>query len=845
MFAFAKLWVWRMALRDGRRGMRSLLFSMSCVVLAVASVVLAFSFRENLLSSIQAQAKSLLGADLALDSREAFSEGDEKLFASLGGDQSRQVGFTSMAYFSASGESRLVQVRAISGKFPYYGALETEPAFSLSVFDKGPNALVDENVMLQFNAKVGDRIKIGNFEFTIAGSLRKIPGETLAFALISPRVYIPMEYLDRTQLVQKGSLVRYRVFFKLDGDTDVDKLVATLTPTLQRLRLEADTVSKRTASIAGAMENLARYLRLAVFVAVLLAGVGIASVMHVYAKEKARGVALLRCIGAAPRETLAVYLLQIFLLTLLSSGVGAVLGIAAQDWLPHILKDFLPVATVIHITPNSIVAGVGIGLATAMSFALLPLLPLRRVSPLLALRASALPERQPKDPLVMATFVLIVGMVVAFAVATTGNWLHGTIFTAGVFGVFVLLVIFARGATALMSQFAPKVLTFAWRQGLANLYRPNNQTLAVTLSIGLGAFLLVTLYSVQDMLVQHVQRHSGEGDANLVLFDVQTDQRKGIAELLRANNIPLRAEVPVVTMRLTSVKGRRVEELRGDPAAKIPDWALRREYRSTYRAELIGTEAIVKGKWQGKVDRHVQPIPVSVEQGIAETLKVDVGDELQFEVQGVPLATKIASLREVEWQRVQPNFFVVFPEGVLESAPQFYAVVGRANSAQASAKFQRAVVEKFANVSVIDLSLVLSTLNSILSRVSYAMRFVALFTILTGLAVLISAVLGSRMQRLKESILLRTLGAPRAQIISTVIAEYLFLGGIASIAGALLGSVASWGLSYYFFGAALSISLTPTLLIVVTVTGATVVAGGLGCLGMLRGPVLDSLRAEA
>jgi putative ABC transport system permease protein len=236
---------------------------------------------------------------------------------------------------------------------------------------------------------------------------------------------------------------------------------------------------------------------------------------------------------------------------------------------------------------------------------------------------------------------------------------------------------------------------------------------------------------------------------------------------------------------------------------------------------------------------------VSVEKGIAETLKVDVGDDLQFEVQGVSLATKIASLREVEWQRVQPNFFVVFPEGVLERAPQFYAVVARAGSPQASAKLQRAVVEKFANVSVIDLSLVLSTLNSILSRVSYAMRFVALFTILTGLAVLISAVLGSRMQRLKESILLRTLGAARTQIISTVVAEYLFLGGIASIAGALLGSIASWGLSYYFFGAALSISLTPTLVIVVTVTGATVVAGGLGCLGMLRGPVLDSLRAEA
>jgi putative ABC transport system permease protein len=357
--------------------------------------------------------------------------------------------------------------------------------------------------------------------------------------------------------------------------------------------------------------------------------------------------------------------------------------------------------------------------------------------------------------------------------------------------------------------------------------------------------LLVTLYSTQDMLVQQLERRSGRNDANLVLFDVQNEQRKGIAELLSANHVALRAEVPVVTMRLTSVKGRSVEELRADTAARIPDWALRREYRSTYRAELAATETVVKGKWQGKVDGKTQVVPVSVEKGIAESLNVDIGDELNFEVQGVSLKTVIASLREVEWQRVQPNFFVVFPEGVLEGAPQFYAVVGRANSAQDSARLQRAAVEKFTNVSVIDLSLILSTLHAILGRVAYAMRFVALFTVLTGMAVLISAVLGSRMQRLKESILLRTLGAARGQIITTVVAEYLFLGGIASVAGALLGSIASWGLSYYFFGVALSISLMPTLVIVLTVTAATVVAGGLGCIGMLRGPVLDSLRAEA
>ena len=231
-----------------------------------------------------------------------------------------------MAYFPGSGASRLVQVRAISGKFPYYGALETEPPSAVQQFQDGPNALVDENVMLQFNARIGDRLKIGDQEFRIAGKLRKIPGETLAFSLISPRVYIPIAYLDGTQLIQRGSLVRYRVYFKLDAQTDVDQLVQRISPDLQRLQLQADTVSRRTAAIAAAIENLSRYLRLAVFVAVLLAGVGVASGVHVYAKEKTSSVAVLRCIGANPAETVMVYLIQVLMLTLGGSLVGALLG---------------------------------------------------------------------------------------------------------------------------------------------------------------------------------------------------------------------------------------------------------------------------------------------------------------------------------------------------------------------------------------------------------------------------------------------------------------------------------------------------------------------------------------
>ena len=838
-------WVWQLARRDLRRGVKPLLLSMLSVILAVAAVVAAFSFRENLQSNIQTQSKSLLGADLALDSREPFSAEDEALFRSLGGDQSRQVGFTSMAFFPRTGDSRLVQVRAASGRFPYYGALESEPPFSRDLFFRGANALVDQNVMLQFNAQVGDSVKLGDREFRIAGKLRKVPGESLAFSLISPKIYIPMAALESTGLVQKGSLVRYRVYFQFAPNTDVDRLVEKLAPELERLRLTADTVTRRARSIASATDNLSRYLTLAVFVAVLLSGVGIASTVHVFASVKARSVALLRCIGAGSHEALWVYLIQVLGMACFSALIGTALGVAAQFTLPYAFKDFLPVSTTLKVAPAGVIAGCGIGLAAALLFALIPLLPLRKVSPLLALRAPVEIAEGKRDRIVQGLFLLIGLGVWAFAVLTTGSKIHGSWFAVGVFAVFATLLLLARGGSALMRKLVPDYFSFAWRQGLANLHRPNNQTVAITLAIGLGTFLLATLYGSQRMLINQVESRAETGNANLVLFDVQRDQRAPIAKLVKAQGISFIDEVPIVTMRLAAVKGRSVEELRADPRSRIAQWALRREYRSSYRAQLSSTEKIVAGVWQGKVAADTEPIPVSVEKGIAENLKVGLGDELEFEIQGVPIKTTVASIREVDWQRIQPNFFVVFPEGALENAPQFYAVVARADSAEAAARLQRAVVERFGNVSMIDLSLILNTLNAILSKISAAVRFVALFTIVTGFAVLASAVIGSRAERVRESILLRTLGAPRAQILGVIAAEYLFLGGIAGAAGTLLGIAATWGLSLYFFAVPALINPIPMVVIFLIVTGATVITGALGSRGIFQRSPLEALRAEA
>ncbi len=272
---------------------------------------------------------------------------------------------------------------------------------------------------------------------------------------------------------------------------------------------------------------------------------------------------------------------------------------------------------------------------------------------------------------------------------------------------------------------------------MANLYRPNNRTLLLTLSLGLGTFLLLTIYLTRDVLLTQFRSIDANNQPNIFLFDIQPDQTKAVADLVRQEQLPVIQEAPIVTMRLVEVKGRKASDILKDPHQKIPEWELEREYRSTYRPDLSETEKITAGQWIGHVDYHPGDIvPVSVEQDIAKDLGLTIGDSLVFDVQGVPIKTRVASLREVDWKRFQTNFFIVFPTGVLENAPTFIVLVSRVPTPAASARLQNAVVAKFPNVSAIDLTSVIQTVDSILSKVALVIRIMSLFTVGTGLIVL-------------------------------------------------------------------------------------------------------------
>jgi putative ABC transport system permease protein len=837
----------RMAWRDSRSSRRRLLLFSISISLGVGALIVIGLFRVSLGRAIDEQARALLGADLVVESRRPFTASDEELLQSLGGTHAREVRFQTKAFFPKTNGTRLVSVRALGGDFPFYGTMETIPSQAAEEFRRGGEAVPEESLLLQFHAQTGDPIRIGERVFTIAGALTKMPGEASPAASFAPRLYLPLQNLAETKLLRPGSLARYRAFVKFAPNVDVEAEVKRLGPRIDQAGLEYDTVAKRKQDLGKALENLYRFLNLVGFISLLLGAVGVASAIHAHLQQKTRTAAVLRCLGASRRTAIGVYLLQAMTMGIVGALAGGALGVAMHGVLPGILQKLVPFPIPRGLAWTPLLGGIAVGFAVCSLFALPPLLRFRRVSPLLALRAGADDQSVPArtDFIIWAIYVVIAGALTAFAIWQAETWIDGLLVAGGLGLAIAILIGVARLLIFLVRKLLPVSWSFVLRQGVANLSRPNNRTLLLTLSLGLGTFLLLTMYLTRDVLLRQFRSLDANDQPNIFLFDIQPDQKAAVAELVRREQLPVIQEAPIVTMRLLEVKGQKASDLLKDPKHKIPEWELEREYRSTYRAELSETEKITAGKWIGHFrGQPGEVVPISLEQEIARDLGLTIGDEMVFDVQGVPIKVKIASLREVDWKRFQTNFFVVFPTGVLENAPTFNVLVSRVPTPAASARLQNAVVAKFPNVSALDLTAVIQTVDSILSKVAMVIRIMSLFTVGTGLIVLGSTIWSGRYQRLKESVLLRTLGASRAQIWKILGAEYLLLGLLASGTGILLALLASWALAVFTFKLAYTPSLLPVLLSAIVVSGLTVAIGLLASHGVGRTPPLEVLRAE-
>ncbi len=838
----------KMAWRDSRLSRRRLVLYSFSIVLGIAALVAIGSFSANLRLSIDDQAKGLLGADFAVESRQALPPEAKPYFDTLGVARAREMALSSMIVFPGSnGQTRLVSIRALEPSYPFYGDFLTVPADAPQRLHApgGGGAVLEETLMAQFGVKVGDPVKIGDKVFQVVGALRKMPGDQAALALLAPRVYIAFDDLAATGLAGAGSLVRHRIFYRLAPGVNAEALRLELRERYRPLRLRFDTVESRKRDLGRALGNVNSFLTLIGFCALFLGAIGVASAIHVYVRQKIGTVAILRCLGASARQSFAVYLLQGLALGVFGAVVGAAVGVAVQLALPGLARDFLPFDVAFTVSWAAVAQGMGAGLAICLLFTLLPLLSVRRIPPLAALRSSVVDQNGGRDPWRMVLFSIIVAAVAAFGVWQTGQWRLGLGFTGMLAVTFGLLAGLARVVAWAARRFFPRKASYVWRQGISNLHRPNNRTVLLLLSLGLGTFLLLTLALTRETLLAEVRLSGGSDRPNLMFFDIQDDQIGPLNDLLANARSPIRAQAPVVTMRIRAVNGRTVEDLLKDNRDRIPGWTLRREYRSTFREGLGSTEKLIAGEWVPAFDPATgEDVPISIEEGLAKDMQLKLGDRIEWDVQGLPMTTRIRSLRAVEWQRLQPNFFVVFPRGVLEAAPKFYLASSRAETPADSARVQQAVVQAFPNISAIDLSLILQTLDNIFTKVEYVVRFMALFTVATGALVLAGAVMTGRFQRIRETVLLRTLGATRRQLIRIQLVEYAALGFLGALTGGALAFVSTALLAVFVFETPVVAPAGYLAAAAGGVTLLTVATGFIANRGVATHPPLEVLRHE-
>ncbi|MCA2995382.1 FtsX-like permease family protein [Gemmatimonas sp.] len=871
----------RLAWRESRTARRRLALYMSSIAFGVAALVAIDSFAGNVTRSIRDQSRTLLGGDLSLQARAKFPAVIDTLTDSLrtaGVPASRVTTFASMALAEPSGGTRLVQVRAVSPGYPFYGAIETVPANGWSRVHDDTLVFVDASLLIALDAKVGDRLKLGQQPFTIGGTLGNVPGDAGITAVIGPRVYVSDRWLPQMGLLSFGSRAEYELVLKLPAAQATPKPAAQVARALRRridpvdaARIEAaeargerernapggegeagarDTASAAADSAAAApaattaprtrvrvrtvadterefteaVARLADFLSIIGLIALLLGGIGVASGVNAFVSAKIDTVAVLRCLGATSRQVLALYVVQAAAMGLVGAIAGAALGVAVQFLLPQVMGDFLPVDVTIALEPRPLLLGLATGVWVSLVFALRPLLALRRVSPLQAIRRNADPAALPsewKDGARLLVDALLVGSIVAIVLSRVESLRDGLAMTGGIVAVVLILWLAATALIALARRSTHPSWPFPLRQGIANLHRPANQTRAVTLALGFGAFLLSTVYLVQANLLGRLQTTADAAAGNLLLFDVQDDQAAPLDSMLRVRQHPIVQQTPIVTMRVEAINGTSVTKLQGDSTVRRAGWSLRREYRSTYRHDMQPSEKLVSGTWfpdsaalatQRAADPS-RPFLLSLEQDVAGEMGVTLGDTITWNVQGVPVTTVLTNTRSVNWGRFEANFFAVFEPAALRRAPQQYVIVANVPTGAPLAEIQRDIVRRYPNVSSLDLTLVKQTIGAIVDRVTLAIRFLGLFSLAMGIPVLFSAVAATRRARLREGVLLRTLGASRTQVARVLLAEYGALGALGALTGMVLSFGGAWAITTFVFEDPFDPAVGPTLLI--------------------------------
>ncbi len=834
-------WIFRMAWWESRGSRRRLLIFLSSMIVGVALLVALSSTSESLQYSVDQQARELLGADMRFSNNRPFDELTQVGIDTIGVAKAQRVSTLSVAYFPLQNQSRLVGVYGVEDAYPLYGDLKSDPVEASIQFKERSGALVDQGLMQKLGIQTGDTVQIGQHRYEISGSLERAPSETEIGMFIMPSVYVPLAALD-TVLLGFGAMANYEIYVKLAPDEDPEAIRDSLYKDTNVFNANIDTVAEQRENWEQALRFFNQFLGLAGFGALILGGLGVGGAIRAHVRRCLDNIAVLQCLGAGNGGVFSIYFFQAFILGCIAGVLGCFGGALAQLLIPYAISPFLPFEVAFRLSWSSMAMGFGVGLFVTLIFAILPLMDVRGVSPLRALRSNIEPLTPARARFL--AYIFIVGGLIVIAAAQSGSWV--------VSGYYALAIIIAFGALALVSKLlmwitqklTGRIPFYPLRQGFANLHRPGNQTLLVMLALGLGTFIVMVLLISESTIVKQMNMVGGTGRPDMIFFDIQNDQLDGVTQLIEEQSWPIIDSSPIVNMRLHAIGTQTVEELVKDSTREFT-WPLTREYRSTYRAALTDAETLASGTFIGAYQPDSAFVPISVEDDFARTeLGLDMGDTLVFNVQGRRIPTKITSFRTVDWEQMRSNFYVVFPSNILEDVPQTHIITSRSGGSTSPDSLQSMVVARYPNVTVLSLEAIIQIIREVLDRIRYAIQFMAYFCFIAGILVLIGSLLIGRLQRIEESSLLKTLGASRKQLLIITMAEYSVLGFLSCATGLILSLVAGWILSITVFELPLAVTSQSVLAVIAAVIGLTLMIGFLSNRSVYDRSVLSVLRAE-
>jgi putative ABC transport system permease protein len=830
---------WLMLLREARFSWKRQLFFAFCVAVGVGGLVAVKSFGLSVEARMRLEARALLAADLVLSSARPFTEAEWKALRGLearGASISLSREFVSMATVPGKTATRLVDVRAVDARYPFYGRVVTGSGRLFEGLLTEDAAIVHPSVLIYLDLKVGDALLIGGKSFRIVDELIKEP-DTVQLFSYAPRVILSDKGGEATGLIREDSLVRYRALVKLPETLPAaqvsEELKKSLPDRFANIRTFDDD-QPRVGRFMGLLEN---YLNLIGLVALILGGVGVAAAIRVFLSQKMDSIAILKCLGATSNQVLGIYAVQAGLLGWIGSLAGAGIGIAVQGVLPLLLADLMPVVLPFAVSWPAVAEGLVLGTFTTLLFTLQPILEVRRVPPARVFRRNVEPE--PRRRTFWLTLLALAPLLFLLSLWEGGSLRVGGIFFLGLSASMAVLALAAKGLLALARRL-PQPRRFTWKQGLNGLYRPGNQAAAVTLALGLGVMMVLSVYLLQSDLLRQVASGRQGDEPNLIFIDIQDSQRTEFVDTLRRQGIENPELIPVVRGRIRALNGApvRLDEIQDEEKRRMLSFT----FAMTYRDHLVPGEVILKGRFGP--DPAISGPQVSVAEWWTDISGTGVGDTLTVDVQGVTLTATITSIRQVDWNNRRANFTLLFMPGALEAAPRMYVSTARLETPAERVALQKAVVARMPNVSAVDVELILQSLQQIVDRIALVIQFMSLFSIGVGFVILGGAIAVTKYQRLRESVLLKTLGATRAAVAAVLSTEYALLGLLAGAVGAIAAGALSWGLVTFVFEGRWDFRFPPYVIATLTAALLTTAVGLAANLDILNRKPMQVLREE-